>query len=137
MNITFLIISSLIGVFIAYTYYNYRRIKNTPVVSESEKIKVLTDRNFTHQTKSGTMLVDFWAAWCMPCKLMTPILNELAEELNGNSAIGKLNVEHYQSIAAKYNVRNIPTLILFKNGKEIDRFVGVKSKDFLLKKLKS
>ena len=71
----------------------------------------------------------------MPCKLLIPILNETAAEIKGNARIGKLNVEECQIIASKYGVRSIPTMILFKNGKEIDRFVGVKQKDFLLKKL--
>jgi thioredoxin 1 len=63
---------------------------------------------------------------------MAPVLNDIATELTGNSHVGKVNIEQYQSLAQKYKVRSIPTLILFKNGKEINRFVGVKSKDFLL-----
>jgi thioredoxin 1 len=136
MDITLIIIGALVALFVGYSYFNFQKIKRLPAVADSEKIKVLTDKNFAHQINNGIMLVDFWAAWCMPCKMMAPILNEVADEVNSNSGVGKLNVEHYQSIAAKYNVRNIPTLILFKNGKEMDRFVGVKSKDFLLKKLK-
>ena len=136
MDITLIVIGALAAIFVGYTYFNFQRIKRLPVAADSEKIKILNDKNFAQQIKNGTTLVDFWAAWCMPCKMMAPVLNELADELNGNSSVGKLNVEHYQSVASRYNVRNIPTLILFKNGKEIDRFVGIKSKDFLLKKFK-
>ena len=81
------------------------------------------------------MLVDFWAAWCGPCKMMAPILNDLSEELDGNNSIGKLNVEQYQSVSASYQVRGIPTMILFKDGKEINRFVGIKTKAFLLREI--
>jgi thioredoxin 1 len=115
--------------------YTYRKMKNTPLEADSEKIKTLTDKNFQNQIKEGVILVDFWASWCMPCKMMAPVLNEMANELGEGRHIGKLNVEDYQSVSAKYNVRGIPTMILFKNGKEINRFVGVKPKDFLMKQL--
>jgi len=83
------------------------------------------------------VLVDFWAEWCAPCKMMAPVLNDVAGDLTGNSHVGKLNIEQYKSIAQQFNVRSIPTLILFKNGKEVKRFVGIKQKDFLLKEIKS
>ncbi|NWJ52404.1 MAG: thioredoxin [Bacteroidetes bacterium] len=110
-------------------------MKKTPVVEDSDKIKRLTDQNFEHQIKSGITLVDFWATWCMPCKIMAPILNDLSEVLTGNASVGKLDVDKNKAASAKYGVRSIPTLILFKNGKEINRFVGVKTKDFLLKEI--
>ena len=126
--------SALFGL-VAYFFFNYRKMKNTPVIADNDKIKTLTDQNFEHQIKDGITLVDFWASWCMPCKMMAPILNEVSEELTGNASVGKLNVEQHRAASAKYGVRNIPTLLLFKNGKEINRFVGVKSKDFLLKEI--
>ncbi|MBK8881586.1 MAG: thioredoxin [Bacteroidales bacterium] len=110
-------------------------MKNIPTVSDSDKILTLTDKNFQHQTKNKLVLVDFWASWCAPCRIMAPVLNDVADELTGNSHVGKVNIEQYQSLAQKFQVRNIPTMILFKNGSEVDRFVGVKSKDFLLQKL--
>ena len=132
-------IITIIGVavfaFVAYLYFAVRKMKNVPMVADSAKIKVLTEKNFSQQIKSGVILVDFWASWCAPCKMMAPVLNEISEELSGNNYIGKLNVEQYQAISARYNVRNIPTMILYKNGKEINRFVGIKSKDFLLKEI--
>ena len=120
---------------VTYFVYNFRKMKNTPVVEDNEKIKKLTDQNFEHQIKSGVILVDFWASWCMPCKMMAPVLNEVSEELTGNATVGKLNVEQNQAASSKYGVRNIPTLLLFKNGIEINRFVGVKTKEFLLKEI--
>jgi thioredoxin 1 len=113
------------------------KMKNLPMVADHEKILTLTDKNFQNQTKGKVVLVDFWAAWCAPCRMMAPVLNEIAGELNGTAHIGKVNVEQYQSLAQKFKVRGIPTMILFKDGKEVNRFVGVKPKDVLLKSLKS
>lgn len=129
--ITGIIISILAALFLLARY----RMKNIPVVADNDKILTLTDKNFQHQTKNKLVLVDFWASWCAPCRMMAPVLNEVADELSGNSHIGKVNIEEYQSLAQKFQVRNIPTLVLLKNGKEINRFVGVKSKDFLLEQI--
>jgi thioredoxin 1 len=111
------------------------RMKNIPVVADNENILTLTDKNFSHQTKNKLVLVDFWASWCAPCRMMAPVLNDVASELTGNSHVGKVNIEQYQSLAQKYQVRNIPTLILLKNGIEINRFVGIKNKEFLLQQI--
>jgi thioredoxin 1 len=135
MNTTLIVVITVIVFIGTYLYYNFRKIRNTPDVENSPMIKVLTDKNFQHQIKNGILLVDFWASWCMPCKLMAPVINEVAEEISGNANVGKLDVELYKSIAAKYNIRNIPTMLLFRNGKEINRYVGAKSKSFLLKEI--
>lgn len=134
-SIIYFVIAFILVALLASFVLNYRKMKNTPVVADSDKIKTLTDKNFEHQIKSGVTLVDFWAAWCMPCKMMAPILNDLSEVVTGDATVGKLNVDEQKAAAAKYGVRSIPTLILFKNGKEINRFVGVKTKDFLLKEI--
>lgn len=126
-----IVIGSILLLFFTYAYITMQKMKNMPVVADSVKIKILTEQNFNQQTKKGLMLVDFWASWCAPCKMMAPVLNDLAEDLTGNKAIGKLNVEQNQAIAAKFKVRSIPTMVLFKDGKEINRFVGIKSKAFL------
>lgn len=133
---TFLIILVIITVaFLTLNIYARRKMKNMPKVAESDKIITLTDKNFNQQLKNKKVLVDFWAEWCGPCKMMAPILNQLAEELPDGQSVGKLNVEDYQSLAQKFQVRGIPTMILFENGKEINRFVGVKTKDFLKKNM--
>ena len=103
---------------------------------EHEKIVTLTDKNFQMKTKGKVMLVDFWASWCAPCRVMAPVLNDLAAELDGNAVVGKVDIEKYQSLAQKFKIRGIPTAVLFKNGKEINRFVGIKTKEFLLKEIK-
>ena len=112
------------------------KMKNIPLVADSDTILTLTDKNFQHQTKNKLVLVDFWASWCAPCRMMAPVLNEVADELTGNSHVGKVNIEQYQSLAQKFQVRNIPTLILLKNGLEINRFVGIKNKEFLLEQIR-
>ena len=135
MNIALIIAAALLTAFVAYMVYSVRKMKNMAAVPESEKILTLTDKNFQAQIKKGLVMVDFWAEWCMPCKVMGPVLNELAEDESFKATVAKLNVDHFQSISQQQGVRGIPTLILFKNGKEVDRFVGVKPKDFLLKQV--
>ncbi|MEI8048583.1 MAG: thioredoxin [Bacteroidota bacterium] len=136
MTITVIITFLLFAGFITYMYFAYKKIKNTPETETNSAIKELTDQNFQAQVKTGVTLVDFWAGWCMPCKMMAPVLNETAQELGDTARIGKLDVDANRESSAKYSVRSIPTLILFKNGREINRFVGVKTKDFLLKEIR-
>lgn len=78
------------------------------------------------------VLVDFYADWCGPCKMMAPIVEELASELDGKAKVGKINVDENPDIAVEYNVMSIPTLIIFKNGKEEKRLVGLRDKEELL-----
>jgi thioredoxin 1 len=96
-----------------------------------------TDGNFDSEVvKSGTpVLVDFWAEWCGPCRLMGPILDELAPAYAGKLKIGKLNVDENQDTPSNFGIMNIPTMILFKGGKETDRIIGALSKADLQKKI--
>jgi thioredoxin 1 len=137
MSTTIVIVMAIISLLFILTYFSRKMMKKIPMVADDEKIITLTDQNFPHQIKNKTVLVDFWASWCAPCRIMAPVLNDVAKELNGNSFVGKVNIEEYQSLAQKYKVRSIPTLILFKNGKEINRIVGVKSKDYLIQLFKN
>ena len=122
--------------FIGYTIYGYRKMQNMKDVPPSKKIRILNNKNFKQVIRKETVLVDFWAPWCAPCKVLAPTLNDLAEEDNNNCTIAKVNVEQHQQLAKKYNVRSIPTLILFSEGNEVKRFTGVKSKSFLKKECK-
>jgi thioredoxin 1 len=135
MQTTLIVIGVLIVSFLVFRTIAMAKIKNTPLVADHAKILTLTDKNFQQQTKNKVVLVDFWATWCAPCRMMAPVLNDVASELSGSSHVGKVNIEQFQSLAQKFKVRNIPTLVLFKNGAEINRFVGIKSKDYLLKEI--
>ena len=96
MQTTFIIIGSIILGFIIINVYARIKMKNLPKVTDHANILTLTDKNFQQQTKNKVVLVDFWAEWCAPCKMMAPVLNDVASELTGNLYVGKLNVEQYQ-----------------------------------------
>ncbi len=94
----------------------------------------LSSSNFdtTINPQSGLILVDFWAAWCGPCMMLGPVIDQVADELDGKVMVCKVNVDEAQDLAQRYGVMSIPTLILFKNGVEVDREMGVQPKDKLL-----
>lgn len=135
MWITIIILGTLALILTFLIIRAKKQMSELKNIKDSEKVKILTDQNFSNKIKSGTVLVDFWASWCMPCKLMVPVLNDLADEVDGKVTIAKLNVDDSKVTASKFAVRSIPTMILFKNGKEIHRFVGVKTKEYLMKEL--
>jgi thioredoxin 1 len=97
----------------------------------AENLKHLNEGNFHNEVAQGVTLVDFYADWCGPCKAIAPIVAELADEMNGKASIAKVNVDDAQGIAGEFNVASIPTLILFKDGKEVKRVVGIKDKNSL------
>jgi len=102
----------------------------------SDKIANLTTDTFKSAISSATpTLVDFWAPWCGPCKAIAPILEELATELDGKVKIAKVNVDDNDAISAEYSIRAIPTMLLFKQGKLIEQFVGMQPKASLKEKL--
>ena len=97
-----------------------------------EKVTNLKDADFDTAIADGITLVDFWAPWCGPCKMQTPILEELAENINSQVKITKVNVDEASGIAGSFGIQAIPTLVLFKDRKEVQRFTGVQSKDVLM-----
>lgn len=102
----------------------------------SQYVKELNSTNFDSTIDHPRpVLVDFWAPWCGPCKAIAPILDQLAEELHTQVQICKVNVDNNSELAAKFNVRAIPTLLIFKDGKVVDQIVGLVNKDDLKKKL--
>ncbi|MEZ5084016.1 MAG: thioredoxin [Bacteroidales bacterium] len=88
--------------------------------------------NFDKVIANSTILVDFWAEWCGPCKAQDPILEEVASELEGEVLVGKVNVDDNRILATKYGIMNIPTMILFRNGEKLHQFVGLQSKERIL-----
>ncbi len=97
----------------------------------ADHLKHLNDDNFKNEISEGVTLVDFYADWCGPCRMMEPIVEELATDLEGKAKIAKVDIENAQKTTAMFNVTSIPTMILFKNGQEVQRIVGVRDKDSL------
>jgi thioredoxin 1 len=104
----------------------------------SKPIQV-TDTTFEEEVINSDqpVLVDFWAEWCGPCKMIAPVLDEIASELDGKLTIGKLDVDHNQNTAMAYGVFSIPTLLLFKGGEPVERIVGFQPKQQLVSRLKA
>lgn len=97
----------------------------------------LNNGNFDSEVlnSSTPVLVDFWASWCMPCKMIAPTIDELASDFAGKVKIGKVNVDENQALAAKFGIQGIPTLLIFKGGQVVDRIVGVQPKASIASKL--
>ncbi len=97
----------------------------------------LTDNNFEELVLKSDkpVMVDFWAEWCGPCRMVGPVVEELGKEYDGKAVVGKLNVDHNPGISTKYGIRSIPTILFFKNGEVVDRSVGAVPKPQLAQKL--
>lgn len=103
----------------------------------SKNLVLLNDGNFESSISKGVTLVDFYADWCGPCKMIAPIIEELAVDFAGQATIAKLDIEQAQDTTSKLQVTSIPTIILFKNGKEVNRVVGLRDKESLKKMIAS
>jgi thioredoxin 1 len=96
------------------------------------------ESNFEREVikSSVPVLIDFWAAWCAPCRLISPVVDEIAGELKGTMKVGKVDVDNNPEIASRFSILNIPTLLLFKDGEEASRIIGVNTKEAILTKIK-
>lgn len=108
------------------------------MVDYPDKPIELTDADFDENVKKYSLIVvDNWASWCPPCRILGPVIDNLAKKLSGKIVFGKLNVDENKEVASKYEIMSIPTLLVFKNGKLIDRMVGAMPESLLEKKLVS
>ena len=103
----------------------------------SESIVELTDHSFDSQVRGTkqSVVVDFWASWCGPCRMLSPLVEQLAKDYAGRVTFGKVNVDDHTKAAAKFRVMNIPTLVFLKDGQEVDRVVGVVPREDLVKRV--
>ena len=106
-------------------------------MAENGKLVTVTDTNFGSEIEgtSGLAVVDFWAAWCGPCRMVAPVIEQLATEYEGKVRVGKLDVDANQQVAMRFNIRSIPSILFFKDGKHIDTVVGAVPKAMLERKI--
>ncbi len=95
----------------------------------------LTKDNFEQTTQKGVAVVDFWAPWCGPCKMLAPVIDELASEFEGKAAICKVNIDEQQDLSAQYGIRSIPTILFMKDGQVVDQVIGATGKNVLADKI--
>lgn len=109
--------------------------KSDKTGSKSKNITTLTTDNFDNEIATGVVMVDFWATWCMPCRAMAPVIDEIADQTKGKVKVGKVDVDANGPLANRYNVQGIPNIIIFKNGVQVENLVGIQSKETLIQAL--
>lgn len=106
-------------------------------MADSANVVEVTDSNFQEVTGGqGLSMVDFWATWCGPCRLVAPIVEQLADDYTGQVTVGKMDVDNNPRTPAEFNVRSIPTIVFFKDGKMVDQVVGARPREFLEQKIR-
>lgn len=103
--------------------------------SENGDITTLTTENFSSEIAQGVVMVDFWATWCMPCKAMAPVIDEIAAQTKGKVKVGKLDIDKNGPVANQYGIQAIPTILIFKDGQLVETLVGIQSKAALINAL--
>ena len=110
-----------------------------PLRAEQIKPVIVTDANFAAEVEKSPLpvLLDLWAAWCGPCRMIAPVIEQLAAELAGKARVGKLDVDKNPQTAARFQARSIPTLLILKNGREVDRLIGAHPKEAILRRMQA
>lgn len=103
--------------------------------SGEKDILTLTTENFVGETSKGVVMVDFWATWCMPCKAMAPVIEEIAGQTKGKVKVGKVDIDKNGPLANRFGIQSIPTVMIFKDGQLMETFIGVQSKAALVNAL--
>ncbi len=107
-------------------------------ISTQNKVKIVTDENFEDTVNSNSfIIIDCWAPWCGPCRMLSPIIEELSEEYQDNVAFGKLNVDENSKVSQEFRIASIPTLLFFKNGKHVDTLIGAVPKSTIVRKIQA
>jgi|TARA_Y100000034_G_C6779415_1_gene348228 thioredoxin 1 len=106
-------------------------------MTHNDEVPELSEKEFENHIKSDLVLIDFAADWCMPCIMMAPIIDELSKKFKGKINFGKVNIEDNQELAQKFDIVSLPNFILFKNGKQIEQFIGAMPSEEFEKKLKN
>ncbi len=134
-RILFSILSiALLGIFTLASLNVSGEIKDEP--KGKSTVVTLSASNYESETSKGLVFVDFWAAWCGPCRRMAPILDEIATEYKDSVKIGKVNVDNYKKFSIDKGIQALPTIVVYKDGKEVDRIMGLVSKDRLVEVIK-
>ena len=138
-TVAFILVGITVLIVLAKTYiFSNQQSNATPVavndqnVDEGKLIRDLNVNTFDETIADGITLVDFWAPWCGPCRIQGPILDKVAQSVQGRAHIAKVNVDDVRALAGRFGVQSIPTLVLFKNGNEVRRFTGVQSHETLI-----
>lgn len=118
------ILTAILSLFLA--------IGNVAYSGNDGKVKEVNEKNFENSISKGVVIVDFWATWCRPCLMQAPIFEEVAKEMKGKVTFLKIDVDKAKNVAAKYRISSIPTLIVFKDGKEVTRTMGTQQKENII-----
>lgn len=141
VNLKLILPVALLGVVVIFFIYRMYKMRDLLTgdsgPATSEHTLAITDANFDKTIAKGVTLIDFWAPWCAPCRIQGPIINDLANDMVGKAKIGKLDVDQNKRVAGKLGIRNIPTIYIFKDGKIVKQFVGVKPKGVLIKEIEN
>ncbi|RLB64321.1 MAG: thioredoxin [Deltaproteobacteria bacterium] len=136
---TILLVSVILFVFIIIItfYQRYQLKRGADKIQDSKQVISLTDETFGEAISSGVTLVDFWAPWCGPCRAQNPVINKIAEEYSDKAKICKINVDDHKKAAVQMKIKNIPNIIIFKDGEAVMQIIGAKPKHQITKALNS